>query len=71
MELEYEVTSRSQFVAAVKAACRPTFAEARENPVTIRNGPALFTFKEGISDQRSKELLREIGRTPAAAFDVR
>jgi hypothetical protein len=70
MELEYEVTSRSQFVAAVKAACRPTYEEARKSPVVIRNGSATFTFKEGISDQRSTTLLREIGRTPAAAFDV-
>ena len=70
MELEYEVTSRAQFVAAVKAACRASYAEARNTPVTIKNGTTIFRFKEGIQEDRGLRIIRNIQRTPAGAFNV-
>lgn len=70
MELEYEVTSREQFVAAVKAACRATYAEARNTPVTIKNGSTTFRFKEGIQEDRGLRIVRNIQSTPAKAFRV-
>ncbi len=70
MEFDYEVTSRSQLVAAIKAACRPSFEEARANPVTIKNGTTLLRFKAGIQESRAAEIIRQIKRTPERAFDA-
>ena len=70
MELKYEVTSRSELIAAVKAAACPTYAEARNNPVTIKAGTTTYRFKEGIQADRGTAIINNIQRTTTKAFNV-
>jgi len=68
--LEYEVNNRSGLIAAIEAATQPTFEAARENPVVIKNGSATYKFPNGISEVRGKELLANIRKISAKAFDI-
>ena len=52
--------SKAAFVAAVNALSRPTFEEAKKNPVVIQYHTTRMTFKEGIHETRAKELVRNI-----------
>lgn len=70
MEYEYEVTSKAAFIAAVKAACFPTYEVARANPVVIKNGSTTYRFKEGIHEERARELINNIKHTPQGVFNV-
>lgn len=62
------VTDKPQLVAALKAGSRETFELAKENPFEVRLGRATYTFKEGLHERRAKAIIREVHRTPAAAF---
>lgn len=64
------VFSKPQLVAAIRAASFPTFEEAAKNPVTITLGTAVYSFPHGVHERRAKVIIREIHRTPNAAFKV-
>jgi hypothetical protein len=67
---EMVVESKGQLVAALRAGSRATFDEARANPFIVRLGKAVYTFKEGLHERRSHLIIRDVHRTPAAAFKV-
>ena len=66
----YVVESRDGLVAAVNAAAQPTFEEARQNPCTIQLGSTTYKFKEGISEFRAKEIVANIRKVSARAFEI-
>jgi len=68
--LTYEVHNREELVAAIKAASQPSFAEARNNPVVIKNGSATYRFKEGIQEDRGLKIIANIRATTKKAFDI-
>lgn len=69
--LSYEVHNREELVAAIKAASQPTYAEARNNPVVIRNGSTTLRFKEGIQEERGLRIINNIRATSKKAFDIK
>ena len=56
--LEFEVTSKEALRAAINAAAQPTYEEAKRNPVRIQFNTTVLTFKEGISEIRARQLIR-------------
>ena len=68
--LSYEVHNREELVAAIKAASQPSFAEARNNPVVIKNGSVTYRFKEGIQEDRGLKIIANIRATTKKAFDI-
>lgn len=54
------VTNKLQLIAAIRAAAHPTYDEARKDPVTIRFGTCVYTFKEGIHEKRAEEIVKNI-----------
>ena len=66
---EMVVFTKPQLVAAIKAGARDTFADAAANPFTVTLGSTVYTFKEGLHERRSKAIITQIRRTPAAAFN--
>lgn len=69
--LEYEVHSKAGLIAAVEAATQPTYAQARDNPVSIKCGSTHYNFPAGIGEQRAKTLINKIKHTTAKAFDIK
>ena len=63
------VQTKPQLVAAIKAGARLTFEEAKANPFEVQLGKTKYTFKAGLHERRSREIIRNIHRTPARAFD--
>ena len=66
---EMIVESKSALVAAIKAGAQPTFELAKANPFIVRLGKCVYTFKDGLHERRSREIIKNIHRTPARAFD--
>jgi hypothetical protein len=66
---EMIVESKSALVAAIKAGSRLTFEAAKANPFVVRLGTTVYTFKAGLHERHAKEIVRNIHRTPARAFD--
>lgn len=64
------VYSQTQLTAAVKAAARLTYAEAKDAPALIVLGKTRYSFPEGLTDRRATEIARNIMRTSASAFKV-
>ncbi len=64
------VHSQKQLVAAIKAAARLTYAEAKDAPALIVLGKARYSFPEGLTDRRAAEIAHNIMRTSASAFRV-
>lgn len=56
--LEFEVTTKDALRAAINAAAQPTYEEAKCNPVRIQFNTTVLTFKEGISEIRARQLIR-------------
>lgn len=56
--MEFEVATYAALHAAIRAAAQPTFEQARQNPVRILFGTTRMTFREGISEIRAKQLIR-------------
>lgn len=54
--------SKAAFVAAVNALSHPTYEEAKKNPAVIRYHSTVFTFKEGIHEERAKQLVHNTRR---------
>lgn len=54
--------SKTAFVAAVNALSHPTYEEAKKNPVVIQYHSTVFTFKEGIHEERAKQLVHNTRR---------
>lgn len=65
---EFVVNTKPELVAAIKAGAEETFDAAKRNPFQVTLGTAVYTFKEGLHVRRSREIIRNIHRTPAAAF---
>ena len=65
-----EVQSKGQLVAALKAGMRESFAEAKNNPFEVKLGTCTYTFKAGLHERRAAAIIRNIHRTPAAAFSL-
>lgn len=63
------VENKPQLVAAIKAGSRMTFEEAKKNPFEVQLGKCKYTFKDGLHERRSREIIKNIHRTPARAFD--
>lgn len=63
--LTYEVDTKSQLKAAIRAAAQPTYEAARANPVLITWGRARYLFTNGIHATRAEALCRNIGRACA------
>ena len=59
---EYEVHTRNELIAAVRAAALPTFEEAKRNPVRITFGTCVYTFKEGIHVGRAEAIVKNARR---------
>ena len=68
--LTYEVHNRDELVAAIKAASQPSYAEARNNPVVIKNGSMTLRFKEGIQEDRGLRIIANIKATTKKAFEI-
>jgi len=67
---EMIVESKPALVAAIKAGMRTTFEEAKANPFVVRCGSAVYIFKDGLLERRARQIVKNIHRTPAAAFKV-
>lgn len=65
---EAVVTTKPQLVAAIKAGAQPTFELAKAHPFRVTFGSLILTFREGLHERRAKNIIRNIHRTPAAAF---
>ena len=67
---EFDVTSKAEMIAAVKAAAVPTYEEARRNPVTIRllGTSCRYLFPEGIQERRAEGIVRRVKALPARVF---
>jgi hypothetical protein len=65
---EAVVTTKPQLVAAIKAGAQPTFELAKKTPFKVTLGSLILIFKEGLHERRAKRIIRNIHRTPAAAF---
>ncbi len=65
-----EVQNKGQLVAALKAGMRDTFEGAKRNPFEVKLGTCTYTFKEGLHERRAASIVRNIHRTPAAAFSL-
>lgn len=61
---DYIVETKAQLVAALKAAAQPTFEVAKKHPFTVRWGSTRYTFKEGVSEIRLKQILANVARKP-------
>lgn len=57
--LEFEVNSRRELQAAIRAAAQPTYEAARQNPVRITWGRFYMSFKEGIHESRAERMVRQ------------
>lgn len=57
---EYEVNTREQLTAAVRAAARPSYEEAKQNPVRIVFGTCTYTFNEGIHERRAEQIAKNV-----------
>ena len=68
--LEYKVNSKAELIAAISASAQPTYAEARNNPVKISLGSTKYRFEGGIHEERAKQVINNIRRLSAQAFDV-
>ena len=68
--LTYEVHNRDELVAAIAAASQPSFAEARNNPVEIKNGSTTYRFKEGIQEDRGLKIIANISKMTKKAFNI-
>lgn len=65
------VHSRDQLVAAIRAAARPSFAEAKAAPAHIvLLGKTEYHFNEGIHETRANQIVRQILKTSKSAFKV-
>jgi len=66
------VTNRDQLAAAIKGAACATYEEARKNPVqiTLADTNTVYTFKEGLHEQRATQIVRQLLRTSKRAFAV-
>lgn len=67
---ELIVESRDGFIAAVRAAARPSFVEARDNPCIIRLADTRchWKFPEGITAQRAEQIAEHARLAPARYF---
>ena len=54
------VTTKKEMIAALLAAAHPTFEAAKANPVCIQWGSTIFTFKNGLTEQRVDKLVANI-----------
>lgn len=66
--LTYIVRNQAELAAAVQAAAVPSYAAAKRTPVLIRLGTTAYTFTEGITERRAKEIVAAIKATTAKAF---
>lgn len=69
--LEHVVSNKAELVAAVRAAAQTTFQAAHANPVRITLGSAVYRFPHGIHETRAEQIVRNIMRTSAKAFNVK
>ena len=67
---EMIVHTKPQLVAAIKAGMRATFEDAKNNPFRVSLGRTVYTFNEGLHERRAAAIIRQIHRTPAAAFST-
>lgn len=63
----YEVYTKPQLMAAIRACACLTHAEAKRNPATIVWGSTTYTFKDGLHERRANIIVRNIRRTRVAA----
>ena len=66
---EMVVFTKPQLIAAINAGARDNFYDARVNPFTVTLGSTVYTFNAGLHERRSKTIIAQIRRTPAAAFN--
>ena len=64
------VNNRRELCVAIKVSAKPTYEEARMTPVTIHLGSTVYRFKDGIHERRATQLIGNIRKQPAKAFDV-
>lgn len=69
-DFDFDVHSREQLAAAVKAMAQPSYVAAREHPGCIKCGSTTYDFPNGITQGRADKIVRLINRTPKGAFHV-
>ena len=64
------VENKTQLEALLRAAAEPTAAMAKLSPFKVRCGTTKYIFREGLTEHRALQIIREIRRTSAKAFSI-
>lgn len=67
---ELVVETKEQLAAAIMGASQPSFADARANPFKVTWGPTVYTFKEGVHENRARSIARNIRKLLARGKEV-
>lgn len=69
-DFDFDVRSREQLKAAVRAMAQPTHREAALHPGRVRLGSATYNFPEGVTERRAEKIAANINKYPKGAFHV-
>lgn len=67
--LEYQVTTRTELIAALNAIAHREESDRIENPARIVFGTCTYTFREGLTPARARQIAARVReyRLPVAS----